>query len=75
MDVTYNEIIVANIRRRIDEKGLKHNKVAESLGMSKSAFSGMLNGRKVIQARYIPLIAKTLECSCDDLFRTDAETA
>lgn len=69
METNYNEIVVQNIRRRIDEKGLKHNKVAEELGMTKSSFSGMMNGRKVIQARYIPIIAKTLGCTCDDIFR------
>nr|DAG66326.1 MAG TPA: hypothetical protein [Caudoviricetes sp.] len=69
METNYNEIVVRNIRQRIDEKGLKQTKVAEDLGMTKSSFSGMMNGRKVIQARYIPIIAKTLGCTCDDIFR------
>ena len=69
----FNDIIIANIRRRIDEKGLKHCKVAENLGMTKNVFSGMLAGRKVIQASYLPLIAKTLDCTCDDLFRRPEE--
>ena len=69
----FDDIIIANIRKRIDEKGLKHCKVAENLGMTKSVFSGMLAGRKIIQASYLPLIAKTLGCSCDDLFRRPEE--
>lgn len=64
-----NDIIVSNIRRLIDEKGIKHCKVAGDLGMTKSVFSGMLCGRKVIQASYLPLITKALGCSYDDLFR------
>lgn len=73
METNYNEIVVRNIRRKIDEKGLKHNKVAENLGMTGNSFSGMLSGRKVIQARYIPIIAKTLGCTCDDIFRIPEE--
>jgi plasmid maintenance system antidote protein VapI len=73
METNYNEIVVRNIRRKIDETGLKHTKIAENLGMTGNSFSGMLSGRKVIQARYIPIIAKTLGCSCDDIFRIPEE--
>lgn len=75
MNSDFNNIIIENIRRKIDEKGIKHCKIAENLGMSKGVFSGMLNGRKVIQASYIPVIARTLECTCDDLFQTPKESA
>ena len=64
-----NDIIVSNIRKIIDERGIKHCKVAEALGMTKNVFSGMLCGRKVIQASYLPLIIKALGCTYDDLFR------
>ena len=43
--------------------------IAEALGMTNSVFSGMLNGRKVIQASYLPCIVKAVGCSYDDLFR------
>ena len=73
MKCEQSEVIAANIRRIIDEKGIKHCKVAENLGMTKNVFSGMLNGRKVIQASHLPLIIKTLGCTYDDLFRKPEE--
>lgn len=72
-DKTGDAIIIGNIRRILIEKGIKHVKVAENLGMTGNSFSGMLSGRKVIQARYIPIIAKTLGCTCDDIFRIPEE--
>ena len=66
-------IIASNIRRLIDERGIKHCKVAASLGMTKSVFSGMLNGRKVIQASYLPCIVKSIGCTYDDLFHKPEE--
>ena len=68
-----NEIIVSNIRRIIDERGIKHCKVAEALGMTKSVFSGMLCGRKVLQASYLPLIVRANGCTYEDLFRRPEE--
>ena len=68
-DEQLNTIIIRNIRKRMDDLGLKHCKVAENIGMNKNMFSGLLTGRKVIQARYIPLLARELGCTCDDLFR------
>nr|DAP32603.1 MAG TPA: SOS-response transcriptional repressor [Caudoviricetes sp.] len=72
-DKTGDAIIIGNIRRILIEKGIKHVKVAENLGMTGNSFSGMLSGRKVIQARYIPIIAKTLGCTCDEIFRIPEE--
>ena len=64
-----SKLIASNIRSLIDERGIKHCRVAEALGMTNSVFSGMLNGRKVIQASYLPCIVKAVGCSYDDLFR------
>lgn len=67
--------VADNIRRILDEKGLKHVKVAQKLGISKSEFSHMLNGKKIIRACHIPLIAQALGCSYDELFAADETKA
>ena len=68
-DKEQRDIIISNIRRILGERGIRHGKVAENLGISKQAFSFMLTGRRTIRAEYIPIIAKTLGCTCDDIFR------
>ena len=68
-----DEVLRTNIRVLIEEKGLKHSKIAGDLGMTKSCFSGMLCGRKVIKAVYIPEIAKSIGCTYNDLFRRPEE--
>ena len=62
-------IIASNIRHLIDERGLKHSRVAANLGMTPNMFSCMLTGRKVIQASYLPNIVRAIGCSYNDLFR------
>lgn len=64
-------IYLRNIRRMIDEKGIKHCKVAEKLGIRKEEFSRMLSGTRVIRVYHLPIIADALGCSLDDLFKED----
>ncbi len=68
-NIRRNAVIIGNIRRILDERGIRHGKVADNLGMSRQSFSCMMAGRKIIRAEYIPIIAKTLGCTCDDIFR------
>ena len=68
-NIRRNVIIINNIRRILDERGIRHGKVADNLGMSRQSFSYMMTGHKIIRAEYIPIIAKTLGCTCDDIFR------
>lgn len=64
-----NAYIRQNIRDLIDQRGLKHTKVANDLGLSKSNFSAMLTGRKILRVEYLPRIAESIGCSYNDLFR------
>lgn len=70
-------IIVDNIRKYINERGMKQGAVAEMAGFTAQEFSHMLNGRKRINAVYIPKIAAALDVTCNDLFEVpkDYETA
>ena len=64
-----NAILLENIRNILNEKGIKHCKVAGKLGMSNAEFSRMLAGKRVVRACYSPSIADALGCDCNDLFR------
>ena len=70
-----NTYILQNIRKLIDDWGLKHSKIANDIGMSKSNFSSMLVGKKILRAEYLPGIAKSIGCSYNDLFRRPDQSA
>ena len=68
-EMIWHDIIILNIRRMLDERGIRQTKVAEKLSVSKYAFNNMLSGRRIIRAEYIPIIAQALGCTCNDIFR------
>ena len=47
------DIVVYNIRRIMEEKGLKQKYVAEKSGFTAQEFSNMMNGRKIFSVAYI----------------------
>ena len=47
------DCIINNIKRIIEEKGMKQVAIAERAGFTASEFSNMLNGRKLLRAEYI----------------------
>lgn len=55
----------------INSKGLKQCSVAEKAGYSTSEFNAMLNGRRIIKLCDVLSVAKALDVSVDELFRTD----
>lgn len=63
------QTLIFNIRRIIEEKGLKQRAVAEKAGISPNLFSSMLNERKLITAEHIPNIADSLEVSVNELYK------
>lgn len=63
-------VVAANVRRIIDEKGYKHSAVARRAHMKPQSLSDMLNGRKLIRAEHIPLLAKALDAEPNDLFQS-----
>ncbi len=62
-------MIISNIRRVINSKGLKQYVVAEKAGFTPNAFSSMLNERKAIMAEYIPDIACALGVPVNELYK------
>lgn len=65
------QIIIQNIRRIIQVKGLKQCAVAVKAGFKPNIFSSMLNERKAIMAEYIPDIAKALDVEINELYRKE----
>lgn len=50
--------IVCNIKRIIDEKGMKQGVVAERAGFTKQEFSNIMNERrKLLRVEHLPAIA------------------
>lgn len=62
------DIVVYNIRRIMEEKGLKQKYVAERSGFTAQEFSNMMNGRKSISVGYIRSICAALDAKPNDLF-------
>lgn len=60
--------ISARIKYIISIKGLYQSYVANRIGVTEQQFSDMLNGRKVIRAEHVPIIAEALDVEPNDLF-------
>lgn len=61
-------LVAENLRRIIDEKGLKHTYVAQKAGYGRNEFSRLLNDRKIIKAEDITRLANCLGVTPNDLF-------
>ncbi len=60
--------IVENIKKIIEQKGLKQGVVAKRAGFTDQQFSNILCYRKLLRAEYIPSIAHGLGVDVNDLF-------
>ncbi len=60
--------VIPNVRRIINERGLKQCAVAEKAGYSKQQFNAMLTGRKIITDVDIYKITSALNVDANDLF-------
>ena len=68
-------VIAENIRKIIDEKGLKHRAVAARAGFSDKQFSAILNRRRVIKDVDVAAIANALEVTPNELFGIEEKGA
>lgn len=59
---------INNLKTLIATSGLKNKAIAESIGLSDKQFSDLLNGRRVIKEKDIPLICKALKTDPNTLF-------
>lgn len=68
-----NSVVPENIERVIREKGIKQCAIAKKAGYSKQQFSDMMNGRKIIKAIDILIIANALGVTPNDLYGISGE--
>lgn len=67
------DIVIQNIRRIMQEKGLKQKYVADKSEFTEQEFSNMLNGRKRIDVSYISRICFALDVQPNELFMAREE--
>ena len=70
-ELNTQSILSKNIRKIIDEKGLKQKAIAQECGINEKAFSNMLCNRQEIRTDNLPLISKALGVDISELFKTD----
>ncbi len=67
----YNAGLSSKISKIIEDKGLKQCSVARKARLKENEFYVMLGNRKIIKLCDITTIAKTLDISIDELFKSD----
>ena len=70
-----DSVVAGNVRRIIQERGMKNKAVAEKAGYSESQFSAILSNRRVIKAIDVAAISDALGVTPNDLFASDGESA
>ena len=70
--MTKTQILIKNIQKIMEQRGLVPLEVAERARLSQVEFEKLLIGSKVITAEYIPRIASALEVSIDALYGISA---
>ena len=66
--------IADNVKRILQEKGIKQKHVGEKAGYNEKTFSAMLNGRKIITDVDVLAIATVLNVTPNDLFAKPGNT-
>lgn len=64
-----NSTVPAAIERIINQRGMKKCVVAARANMTPQMFNDMLNGRRLIKASDIVMIAQALEVTPNELFQ------
>lgn len=64
-----NLVVASNVKRIIEQKGIKQKSVAEKAGISEKKFSDMLNDRVSIKAEDIVKIQEALQVPVGELFK------
>lgn len=62
------ETVVNNIKKILDEQGMKQKALAIRAGYNEKAFSNMMNGRRLIKADDVLKIANALSVEPNRLF-------
>ena len=68
-------MIAEQIRRYVEEKGIKQVAIANATGMSKAAVSETLNGNRTLTAEEMKRICTFLEVPCERFFEDSGAVA
>ena len=68
-----SHFVGANVKRILQERGLKQKKAAENCGYPEQEFSAMLNGRRIIKESDVFILSMGLDIPYEELFRTDVQ--
>lgn len=61
-------VVAINVKKIIEERGIKQKKAAELCGYSQNSFSAMLTGRKLIKAEDVIAICNGLNATPNELY-------
>lgn len=67
MEKNLDLIITENIKREIEQSGLKKSDIASAIGVSRATISQYLSGRAQPSLSTLAKLCKVLDCSADDI--------
>ena len=67
MDKSLDLIITENLKKEIEQSGLKKSEIADSVGISRASLSQYLSGRAQPTLATLAKLCKVLDCSADDI--------
>ena len=67
MEKNIDLIITENLRREIEQSGIKKSDIAKAIGVSKATVSQYLSGRAQPTLATFSKLCKVLDCSADDI--------
>lgn len=67
MDKNLDLIITQNIKKEIEQSGLKKSEIASAIGVSRATISQYLSGRAQPTLSTLAKLCAVLDCSADDI--------
>ena len=67
MDKSLDLIITENLKREIEQSGMKKSEIAAAIGVSKATVSQYLSGRAQPTLATLSKLCEAIDCSADDI--------
>ena len=67
MEKSLDLIITENLKKEIEQSGLKKSEIVDSVGISRATLSQYLSGRAQPTLATLAKLCKVLDCSADDI--------
>ncbi len=67
MDKSLDLIISENLKKEIEQSGLKKSQIADAIGVSRATVSQYLSGRAQPTLATLSKLCTVLDCSADDI--------